>query len=118
MQRLLDFFRDLGEQYWGWQVQRLCQLILLVLAGSNVCGRAGVAGRVVEAHSDTQLCVCGALSLMCCLKAWLRYDILCTCADGERQEGTRLQGRAERELLAAPASAPPTCCPAQSSVSS
>jgi hypothetical protein len=24
MQRLLDFFRDLGEQYWGWQVQHLC----------------------------------------------------------------------------------------------
>jgi hypothetical protein len=21
MQRLLDFFRDLGEQYWGWQME-------------------------------------------------------------------------------------------------
>jgi hypothetical protein len=22
-QRFLDFFKDLGDQYWGWQVRRL-----------------------------------------------------------------------------------------------
>lgn len=34
MQRLLDFFRDLGEQYWGWQVRWL-DVLLFFHVGSQ-----------------------------------------------------------------------------------
>jgi hypothetical protein len=36
MQRLLDFFRDLGEQYWGWQVCWLGSLNVRSQTTSNL----------------------------------------------------------------------------------
>ena len=41
MQRILDFFRELGEQYWGWQV---CCAIMTSLStySANPCKSAAV----------------------------------------------------------------------------
>jgi hypothetical protein len=61
MQRLLDFFRDLGEQYWGWQVLLFVQnavdlgllSVSLQICSHHLCLFEPFFGAHCSAHTRT-----------------------------------------------------------------
>jgi len=62
MQRLLDFFRDLGEQYWGWQVLLFVQNVValgllsvsLQICSHQLCLFEPFFGARYSAHTRTR----------------------------------------------------------------